>query len=373
MLQSPYFLYRSELGPTSAGPGSSVTLTPYEVASSLSYLVTGSMPDDTLLAAADSAASGGGALAIDTQLTRLLADPRAADGVMRFASGWLGLERLSTTVKEAAFATLTDQTRTDMAGETRAFVLDTFQTGGTLSTLLTANYSFLNKNMATYYGLPTGSLGTAFTKTTLPSGTRDPGILAHGGLLTGHAGARTSSPTQRGKLVRTRLLCQSLPPPPPNVNTMLNPPAANQTTRQLYEQHVQYDSTDPNRACPTCHTYIDYIGFGFENYDVVGKRRTTEAGQNIDASGKVVDPPSGTDFTFTGIAPLATYLAGSDDVEGCVVRYWSYYAYGTPGWAQDACTYNAIRQEAAANNYALKSVLSGVVHAPRFTKRVGDP
>ena len=373
MLQSPYFLYRSELGPTTAAPGSSVTLTPYEVASSLSYLLTGSMPDDTLLAAADTAASGGTALAIDAQLTRLLADGRAQESLMRFAGGWLGLERLNNTLKDSAFVTLTDQTRADMASETRAFILDTFTGGGTLSTLLTANYSFLNKNMATYYGLPTGSLGATFTKTTFPTGTRDNGILAQGGILTGHAGARTSSPTQRGKLVRTRMLCQSLPPPPSNVNTMLDPPAANQTTRQLYEQHIKFDSTDPNRSCPTCHTYIDYIGFGFENYDAVGKYRTTESGQNVDASGKVVDAPSGADFTFTGIGPLATYLAGSDDVKACLVRYWSYYAYGTPGWQQDACTYNAVGQEAAGSNYSLKGVLTGIVHAPRFTKRVGDP
>jgi hypothetical protein len=86
-----------------------------------------------------------------------------------------------------------------------------------------------------------------------------------------------------------------------------------------------------------------------------------------------VRPPSGTELTFTGIGPLATYLAASDDVKSCLVRYWSYYAYGTPGWSQDACTYNAIKQEAAASNYALKSVLTAIVHAPRFTKRVGDP
>jgi hypothetical protein len=373
MLQSPYFLYRSELGPTSASPGSSVTLTPHEVATSLAYLLTGSMPDDTLLAAADTAASNGTALPIDAQLTRLLADPRVPDSVMRFAGGWLGLDRLTNTLKEAAYATLTDQTKADMEGETRAFILDTFSTGGTLSTLLTANYSFLNRNMAMYYGLPVGSLGTTYTKTTIPSSARDAGILAHGGLLAGYAGARTSSPTQRGKLVRTRMLCQSLPPPPSNVNTMLDPPAPNQTTRQLYEKHVQYDSTDPERSCATCHTYIDYIGFGFENYDVVGRYRTTDAGQSVDASGKVVRPPSGAEFTFTGIAPLATYLASSEDVKSCLVRYWSYYAYGTPGWTQDACTYNAIKQEAAASNYSLKSVLTGIVHAPRFTKRVGDP
>ena len=96
MLQSPHFLYRTELGPATAGPGSTVTLTPHEVASSLSYLMTGSMPDDPLTAGrGHGARPRAAALAVDAQLTRLLADPRVADSVMRFASGWLSLERLA--------------------------------------------------------------------------------------------------------------------------------------------------------------------------------------------------------------------------------------------------------------------------------------
>ena len=290
MLQSPHFLYRSELGPETSGPGSTVTLTPYEVASSLSYLLTGSMPDDQLAQAADTAAAAGGTLDVDAQLTRLLVDPRAQDSVMRFASGWLLLDRLSGA-KDPAYLTLTDANRADMLGETRAFFLDTFATG-TLSTLLTANYTFLNTRMAQYYGLPTGGLGTTFTKVSFGTGAmRDPGILAQGALLAGLATARTGSPTQRGKVVRGRLLCQPIPPPPPGVDTNLPPPAANQSTRALYEAHVDFANT--NRNCPSCHVHMDRIGFGFEHYDGVGKYRTTDNGQPVDSSGVVVSPPQG--------------------------------------------------------------------------------
>jgi hypothetical protein len=369
MLQSPHFLYRTELGPESAGPGSTVTLTPHEVASSLSYLLTGSMPDDQLTQAADAPATAGGTLDVDAQLARLLADPRAQDSVMRFASGWLSLDRLAGA-KDPAYLMLTDANRTDMLGETRAFFLDTFATGS-LSTLLTANYSFLNTSMAQYYGLPSGGLGSTFTKVTFGAGaTRDPGILAQGALLAGHATARTGSPTQRGKLVRGRLLCQPIPPPPPGVDTNLPPPAANQSTRALYEAHVDYPNT--GRSCPGCHVFMDRIGFGFEHYDGVGKYRTMDNGQTVDSSGLVVSPPSGPEKSFNGVAELAAWLAANDDVKRCLVRHWSYYAYGNASWDQDACTYNAVQAEAAQNGFALKNVLTGVVHAPRFTRRVGD-
>ena len=370
MLQSPYFLYRTELGPETAGPGATVNLTPYEVASSLSYLLAGSMPDDTLLAAADSVASSGGALPVDAQATRLLADARAQESVMRFMSGWLSLDRLAA-VKDPAFYTLTDANRADIAGETRAFILDTFA-GGTLSTLLTANYTFLNSNMAQFYGLPTSGLGAQYSKVTFSASTnRQPGLLGQAGILAAHATSRTSSPTQRGKLIRTHFLCQALSPPPSNVNTQIEPPAAAQTTRQLYEdQHINYANT--SRNCPSCHLFMDKIGFGFENYDGVGKYRATENGQPIDATGSVMGPPTGPQRDFNGISELAGYLAGSDDVKQCLVRYWSYYAYGTSTWAQDACTYTAVQNEAAQSNFALKSVVMGIIHAPHFVRRAGD-
>jgi hypothetical protein len=371
MLQSPLFLYRTELGPESAGPGATVNLTPHEVASSLSYLLTGSMPDDTLLAAADTAAASGAALPLDAQATRLLGDARVQDSVMRFVSGWLSLERLWSP-KDPAFYPLTDDNRGDVAGETRAFVVDTFASGGTLSTLLTANYTFLNANMAAYYGFSSLGFGSQYTKVNFAAGTmRDPGLLGQAGILAAHATSRTSSPTQRGKLIRTRFLCQALKPPPSDVDTQVDPPTPAQTTREVYEQqHINY--TDTTRSCPTCHQFTDKIGFGFEHYDGIGKYRATEGGKPIDATGTVLAPPSGGQHDFDGVAQLASYLAGNDDVKRCLVRYWSYYAYGNSTWAQDACTYDAIQTEAAQSNFALKSVVMGIIHAPRFVRRAGD-
>lgn len=367
MLQSPYLLYRRELG-AGTGAGAVVNLTPYEVASSLSYLLTGSMPDDQLLAAADA-----GQLStpeqIDQQVTRLLQDPRAPDALMGFMTGWLGLDRLDTVVKDDTFYKPSATLKASMAGETRAFLLDAFNNDMPASSLFTAPYSFFNQELGQFYGIyPSDGtqLDDSFKKVMLPTGQRDPGLLAQGSILTGYADAAISSPVLRGKLVRTRLLCQSIPPPPANVNTKLAPPGATQTTREHFAQH------DQNATCATCHHLMDPIGYGFEHYDPWGRWRSQENGSPIDATGTVAGGgPNGTDFTFDGVSQLGAYLAGNEAVDQCLVRYWAYFAYGSDSWPQDGCTYDAINT--GAGQYGLRDVLTAIVRAPHFTQRDATP
>jgi hypothetical protein len=171
--------------------------------------------------------------------------------------------------------------------------------------------------------------------------------------------------------VRTRVLCQNVPPPPPNVDTKLHDPtSATPTTRALYEQHVTQDA---GSACPACHKLMDPIGFGFENYDGFGRFRSTQNGSPIDSTNIVYQAgQSGKDVSSANLTELGTFLASSDDVKTCSARYWAYYAYGSVSWEQDGCTYDAIRQGAASGSYSLKSVLKAIVHAPHFTSRVQD-
>jgi hypothetical protein len=364
MLQSPYFLYRTELGAPDAGSTSRFTLTPFEVASSLSYLLTGTMPDDMLAAAADAGALGTADL-LKKQVDRLLGDPRSDVGLMRFVTGWLGLDRLATVVKDDKVFMLTDQLRQDMLGETRALVTDTFKNGGGLADLMTAKYSFINKRLAQLYGVTATS--DQLTKVAYTATQRDPGILAHGSILTGYATASGSSPVTRGKLVRTRLLCQDLPPPPANLDTMLKPPTSGQSTRDHFIQHSQ------NPVCNACHRMMDPIGFAFERYDGFGRHRDQENGKPIDSTGTLANADgNGTDVSFAGLADVGGYLAKSDGARSCLVRYWSYFAYGVATWADAACTYQSIEREAAKGNYSLRSVLAAMVTAPHFTRRVQD-
>jgi hypothetical protein len=364
MIQSPYFLYRRELG---AGTGATVSLTPYEVASSLSYLLTGSMPDAQLLAAADQ-----GQLAtqqqLDQQASRLLQDPRAPDAVMTFMTGWLGLDRVSTVVKDNTVYTPSPTLTASMAGETRAFLLDAFTNNLPVSSLFTAKYSFFNQELAQYYGIyPSDGtqLGASFSKVTLMPNQRDPGLLAQGSIMTGYSDAAISSPVLRGKLVRIRLLCQNIPPPPANVNTKLAPPTQTQTTRQHFSQH------DQDATCAACHHLMDPIGDGFEHYDEWGRWRDQENGIPIDATGTVVGGgPGNTDVAFDGVTALSNYLSTNDAVKQCLVRYWAYFAYGSDSWPQDACTYDSIN--GAAGQYGLHDVLMAIIHAPHFTQRDGS-
>jgi Protein of unknown function (DUF1592)/Protein of unknown function (DUF1588)/Protein of unknown function (DUF1595)/Protein of unknown function (DUF1587)/Protein of unknown function (DUF1585) len=376
MLQSPYFLYRRELGApaaTAATPGSELALLPQEIASELSYLVLGSMPDDTLLAAAES-----GELStpqgIDRQFDRLLADPRSADSIMRFARGWLELDRLNTTVKDDTVFMLTDSLRQSMANETRGLFLDVFNSGGGLAELVTADHSYLDASLAQFYGLPTAALGNLAARVDYPAlpslpalpGARDRGFLAHASLLVGHAKGSESSPTQRGRMVRERLLCLPVPPMPTNLDTALKPPTGAQTTRQHYEAH---STSEP---CRGCHVLMDPIGFGFEHYDSFGRYREQDNNVPVDATGTLNGVKEGA-VAFDGIGGLAAYLAGSDAARTCVARYWAYVAYGAPTWEQDACTYAAIRSEAATQNQSFASVLAAIVHAPHFTRRAATP
>jgi hypothetical protein len=363
MLQSPNLLYRRELGkPDPANPGQYL-LTQQEVASNLSFFLTQSPPDSTLAHAADMGMLSTPAQ-LDAQADRLIKSARGRKSLTAFARGWLNLEKLATVVKDDKVFALTDQLRKDMVGESETMFLDTFDRGGTVSELFTAPYTFMNLNLSQFYGAGGSAGGTGFIKVMLDGSKRDPGILAQAGILAVHATGVDSSPVKRGKLVRTRILCQSLPPPPADVDTMLKPPAPNQTTRQRQQQHQD------NPACSACHQTIDPIGYGFERYDGFGRRRDTDNGAPIDSSGTLKGLASG-DKPFDGIAALEPLLASSPEAQACIVRYWSYFAYGVASWDQDACAFSNLVNEAGKSQFSLQGVVKAIVHSPNFTRRVG--
>jgi len=344
------------------------------VATSLAYLLTGSMPDSQLMSAADSWSTPPTQSQIDSQLNRLISGSAAQTALMNFMTGWLGLGRLYTNAKDNTVYMLTDAQRADMMSETTNLIVDTFNSGGSVGDLFNADHSFLNQELAQFYGISTNGLSTSsFSKVSYPmGGPRDRGILAHGSILNGYSRPDISSPTQRGHLVRSRLLCQDVPPPPANLNTKLdNPTTDTPTTRAQYEQHLH--PTDPNSPCPACHTLMDPIGFGFEAYDGFGRHRTTQNGVAIDTSNVIHQAgTTGMDASNADLTGLGQYLASSSDVKACNARYWAYFAYGSASWTQDGCTYDAIRSAASAGNYSMKSVLTAIVHAPHFTTRVQD-
>ena len=365
MLQSPYFLYRRELGTPDAGQH---RLSSHELASALSYLLTGSMPDDELMAAADSDALSQPA-ELERHADRLLQSPRGHQAVYNFMRDWLGLSKLETVAKDETIFKLTDSLRAAMGEETRRLIDDAvFNQNASFLSLLTTPSSFVNRELGQHYGLAgADGLGDELVPTMLDPGTRDSGLLAHGSLLTALATATESSPVQRGKMVRVRLLCDDIPPPPANVDTALKPASGAVTTREHFAEHAN------NPACASCHQLMDPIGYGFEHYDAFGRRREQENGRAIDASGTIVLPEGG-EVSFSGVPGLRDYLVNQagDAVHACMVRHLSYFAFGLVGWEQDQCTYDAIAEHAQQEGFALRSVVKALVKTTHFSSRVSD-
>ncbi|HET9955816.1 MAG TPA: DUF1592 domain-containing protein, partial [Polyangiaceae bacterium] len=360
MLQSPFFLYRREIGTADAG---AFKLTPYEIASQLSYFLTDSPPDSQLLDAAKN-----GQLStqqqIDTQAARLLQTPQAKVTLRQFVEGWLDIDVLRVKTKDNKVVDLTPQMREAMLAETTETFLDAFFNGGDLGKLLTSTDTFVNQDLGKFYGV-NGANSTTPSKVSLAGSNRPPGILGHAAFLTAHAQPENSSPLQRGLTIRGRLLCESIPPVPQGLNTALAAPGATKTNRERFEVHSKQE------PCATCHKVFDPVGFAFENYDGFGRYRSNENGVNINATGVLAGMPEG-DVALNGPQPLVDYLSKSDKVRACLVRYWSYYAHGRDNWTEKKCNDDSVRREAAANGNTLKSVLMGILHAPSFTRRVNS-
>jgi hypothetical protein len=365
MFESPSFIYRRELGTSDAG---AYKLTPYEVASELSYFLTDGPPDQQLM---DAAKNGqlANAAGIDTQASRLLATDSAKKTLAQFVDGWLEIDGMRTKTKDPNVFMLTDELRSAMIQETEETFLDAFDNGANVGQLLTTKRTFVNSALGQFYGLAAAA-GDKFVAVDLSGTTRAPGILGQAAYLAQHAQPENSSPIQRGRSIRERLLCASIPEVPKNLNTTLSPPGAFATNRERFQQH------DKDPVCAGCHQAFDPVGFAFENFDAFGRYRSEEKDAQgmthpIDASGTLAGMPEG-DIPLNGPQSLIDYLSTSDQVRACLVRYWSYYAHGRDNWPDKKCNDDAVRRESGQNNNSLKSVLMGILHAQTFTRRVQD-
>jgi hypothetical protein len=365
MLQSPYLLYRRELGKPDGG---GFKLTPHEVASQLSYFLTDSAPDAQLL---DAAANGrlGTPADLDREAMRLVGTPAGRAVITRFLESWLETEGLPGKAKDANTFNLTPELRASMLGESSEFFLDAFFNGGDVQSLFTSTHTFVDQALASFYGLPGGG-GSAFQRVELGSSNRPRGLLGHAALLTKHAQPENSSPVQRGRFVRDRILCEQIPEMPEDLDTNLAAGANYTTNRERYAEHSK------NPVCAGCHASFDPVGFTFEHFDGFGRYRDQEKGSPIDASGSIsrLDEMGFEVLTpLDGVESLSDYLADNDRVRACVVRYWSYYAYGRDNWQEKKCNDDFVRREAGENGYTLQSIVMGILHAPTFTRRVQDP
>jgi hypothetical protein len=361
MLQSPAFIYHQETSARPVAGDALVRLTPYEVASRLSYFLWASMPDDALFAAAD-AGRLGNPEELAAEAGRLLADARSSEALESFHHDWLLLDQLAIAEKDnARFPDFTPEARAAMQAETTAFVRDVFRNDGTLPTLLTANYTFADASLSRIYDVPAPA-GSGLVRIELNPAQGRSGLLTQLAVLANAATPYSTSPVRRGKFVREQLLCQDLPPPAPNVDTNPPVPMPNVPARQQWQQH----SDDP--ACSGCHALMDPIGFAFEHFDAIGRFRATDGGVPVDASGQITGSES-SDGSFTGARQLAQHLIGSDQVHRCVATQWFRYALGRLESEADARSLAQAYQAFKTGNLDLRELLVALTLTNGFVFR----
>jgi hypothetical protein len=357
MLLSPKFLYRVEL--SGAGGTGVVALTPYELATRLSYLLWGSMPDAALFQAAKD-----GRLTtkedVAAQARRMLKDAKAKPMVAHFHEQWLMLQGLPDIQKNTTiFPAFTDTLPEAMRQETKRFVEEVLFVGdGKLTTLLTANWSMLNPELASLYGAAGPASG--YAKVAL-DGSQRSGLLTQASVLATQAKINQTAPVLRGKFVREQLLCNILPPPPPDVDTTVPEPTPDMTTRERFKAH----SASP--ACSGCHSLMDPIGFGMENYDGIGRFRTMDGTLPVDASGQV----NGSDIAggFNGLVELGTKLAQSAQVRSCVEAQWFRFAFGRAEEPVDTCSIAVAYEAFEASGYDVRELWVGLTQTDAFFYR----
>lgn len=362
-LQSPHFLYRVEFGMPDPVERDVVKLDAYEIASRLSYLLWNTMPDEALFEAADSQ-SLSTPQQIATQARRMLDDPKAREAINNFHTQWLELAHVEHVAKDPnVYPDYNDGLRSLWIAETQSFLEHVvFDGEGDVSTMFSAPYSMMNADLASFYGLSEGiPSGDAFEKVELNPEQRA-GFLTHASLLAYHAKPDQSSPVHRGKFVREKLLCQTLPPPPSDI--VVKPPEVKPgaTTRERFIEHFQ------NQACIGCHQLMDPIGFGFEHYDGVGIWRDTDQDLPVDARGKLIKT---TDINgeFDGAVELAHKLAESEEVRQCVATQWFRFGYGRAEGEQDACTMSDLQAVFAASGGNVKELLVALTQTESFLYR----
>ncbi len=365
MLMSPNFLYRSELGEVQAD--GTYKLTSHEVASSLSYLFWGSMPDAALMQAADQNALETPQQRI-SQASRLLADPRSRQQVGNFVGQWLlKTNPYALPPKDGSvYPAYTDQVKLAMSQELIHFFNHVaFDSTQTFRELYEADYVTANETLAAFYHL-SGVTGNSFSKVPVTDGSRH-GILTLGAVLARYANSNESHPFKRGRFFFERVLCHDLPEPA-NMGVVEAPdPDPNMTTRERFAFH-----SNSGTSCFSCHQYLDGPGFNFEKYDGAGQFRQLENGSLVNAFGILRGMETFTpteQLNVNDLAHLSQLVADSPTAAQCLAKQYYRYTTGRRETSADSCALDSYIQTYADNGYNLQTMLLGIVNAPNFTLR----
>jgi mono/diheme cytochrome c family protein len=362
IISGPEFVFRTETDPANVAPETPYRISDIELASRLSYFLWSTVPDDQLY---DLAVQGRlkDPVVLEQQVRRMMSDPKAQAIVENFAAQWLQLRNLRGIVPDPdVFPDFDDNLRQSFARETELFFGSIMREDRPVSDLLTANYTYLNQRLATHYGVP-GIYGDQFRRVPVTDDARR-GLLGQGSILTLTSVATRTSPVQRGKWILINVLGTPPPPPPPNVPALKEDATAKaQTMRDRMTAHRA------NPFCATCHKVMDPIGFSMENYDAVGRWRTTDGEAPIDANDTIFDGTK-----IDGTVGLRNFLLSRKDVFiQTFTEKMMTYALGRAVDYRDMPSVRRILSGSAAKDYRFSSILMGIVASPQFQMRVKAP
>jgi Protein of unknown function (DUF1588)/Protein of unknown function (DUF1592)/Protein of unknown function (DUF1595)/Protein of unknown function (DUF1585)/Protein of unknown function (DUF1587) len=358
ILQSPEFLYRVELGAPSAADGGRNKYTDFEMASRLASLLWGTVPDDALL---DAAASGKlstseGVLA---QANAMIASQKAHQSFTDFANDLYGMDPssgmpLSTTFKDPKFYPNWTTTLPTAMQQELTMRIDEAAFKGDYLSLYDSQVVFVNNELAKIYGLPQAAVD-GFRRATLDAGSPRLGLLGSAAMLAANGLPQRTSPTLRGRFVSEQLLCKTVPAPPDNVNLAaldMLPPGS--SVRAVLEEHRK------NPACAACHTLMDPIGLGLENFDSVGAYRSMENGAPIDATGDLDG------VAFKDEASLSTALRNHPNAASCFVTKLYEHAQGRAPLNVDATVVASLSKKFDGNGRHANQLLVDIASSDAY-------
>jgi hypothetical protein len=373
VLASPRFLFRAEVQPEPDNPGEIVPLDEFAIASRLSYFLWSSLPDEPLLRLA-----GEGKLRrnLRQQIDRMLEDPKAERFVRSFVGQWLQTRDVETLNVDArrvlrlptnadANRVFNRSLRRAMREETETLFAYLLRENRSALDLLTADYTFVNEDLAEWYGIP-GVTGIDLQKVPLDKATHRGGILTHSSVLIVTSNPTRTSPVKRGLFILENILGTPAAPPPGNVPALEEAGRGKfrkLTVRELLELHRQ------DALCASCHARMDPLGLALEEYNALGQWRAEENGKPIETSGQLI-----TGERFSDVRDLARVIASErrHDFYRCLAEKLLTFAIGRGVEYYDAATIDAIIDKLETDNGRMRTLIYGICESAPFQKRRGE-
>ncbi len=361
VLVSPHFLFKVEIDPKDNNAYSSRWVNEFELATRLSYFLWSSMPDDQLLAVAASGTMRKGTN-LEAQVARMLRDPKSKALVDNFGQQWLQIRNLRNFNPDPKqFPGFDEKLRASMIEETEQFLDHLIREDRSVLDLLDADYTFLDERLAKHYGLKNVQ-GEYFRKVQIPNGQRG-GLITQASILAVTSNPTRTSPVKRGKWILEQLLNTPPPPPPPGVPELAENGKDKKPLTGSLRKRMEAHRANP--SCASCHSKMDPLGFGLENYDAVGAWRETDGPDPVDAAGVL---PSGQ--TFRGPKELKAILKGREkDFRLCLTEKLLTYALGRGLEASDQCVVDRVAEALGKNGGKFSALAVDIVKSEPFQQR----